>query len=395
MFSVFSRARKSLSRALSAVTGAFAIAGLAACVPSGSPTAGGGLPPGAPVQVALLVPSGSGDASVDMVAQHLQNAARLAISDLGSNRIDLRIYPTGGDAARAQSQAVKAVDDGAKIILGPLYAHEANAAGLAAASRGVSVLAFSNNPDIAGGNVFILGQTFRNTADRLAAFAVRQGKPRAMILHGNSLAGNAGRAAFEGALARAGGQLAGSRSYDVSQNGITSAMPGILAALRDTAAQTVFLTADNDKDLPLVTQFLRDGGISPPSTAIAGITRWDIPAQALTLPGLQGGWFATPDPGLYAQYQRRFQAAYGQPPHPVSSLAYDGIAAVGALIKRGGQGPLSAAALTQSSGFAGVNGIFRLRPDGTSERGLAVAGIQNGQITILDPAPRSFGGAGF
>ena len=53
------------------------------------------------------------------------------------------------------------------------------------------------------------------------------------------------------------------------------------------------------------------------------------------------------------------------------------------------------ASLTQGAGFVGVNGVFRLLNDGTNERGLAIARIQNSAVTLIDPAPRSFGGAGF
>ncbi len=106
----------------------------------------------------------------------------------------------------------------------------------------------------------------------------------------------------------------------------------------------------------------------------------------------------TPDGNVIgAAYAKtgRYQAAYGEAPHATAGLAYDGIAAIGALINRGGSNPLSANALTQGSGFAGVNGIFRLRRDGTNERGLAIATIRNNQMVILEPAPRSFRGAGF
>ena len=75
--------------------------------------------------------------------------------------------------------------------------------------------------------------------------------------------------------------------------------------------------------------------------------------------------------------------------------AYDGIAAIGALVKSGRPDALGRAALTQPSGFVGVNGIFRLRPDGSNERGLAVAEIRNGQAVVIDAAPRSFGMAGY
>ncbi|MEH7829765.1 penicillin-binding protein activator [Gemmobacter denitrificans] len=393
MLSVFTKARKSLGR-LGALAGA---ALLAACVPAGGPIGGGGqqIDPNAPVPVALLVPSGSGQATDELIARNLQNAARLAISDLGGAKIDLRVYPTAGQPAQASAMAIKAVDEGAKIILGPVYAQEANAAGVAVAGRGVNVLSFSNNTDIAGGNVFVLGATFQNSADRLGRFVVRAGKGRAGILYGNDLPGQAGRTALASGIQRAGGQIVFQQGYEVSQNGITAAVPGIVAGLRNVGAQSVFMTANTSTDLPLVSQMLRDNGIVPPSTALVGLTRWDIPAQSVSLPGLQGGWFALPDPGLSAQFQSRYQAAYGEPPHQLAGLAYDGIAAIGALVKQGNRNAVTAQALTQGSGFVGVNGIFRLRPDGTNERGLAIATIQNNQLTILEPAPRSFAGAGF
>ena len=126
-----------------------------------------------------------------------------------------------------------------------------------------------------------------------------------------------------------------------------------------------------------------------------GLTRWDIPAAALQLPGLQGGWFAMPDRNLTQAYESRFRAAYGESPHALSGLAYDGISAIAALVKTRGADALSKGALTQNAGFVGVSGVFRLRSDGSNERGLAIAEIRNGQAVVIDPAPRSFGGAGF
>lgn len=390
MLSFLSRARKSVGR-LAAVVAATA---LAACQPAATGL-GPSVDPSAPVPVALLVPAGSGQASDELLARSLQNAARLAISDLGNIRIDLRVYNTAGQPAQAQAMASKAIDDGAKIILGPVFAQEANAAGVAAAARGVNVLAFSNNPDIAGGNVFILGPTFQNTAARLAGYAVRQGKSRIMIVHDQNQAGQIGRAAIEQGVRRAGGSVVAVGSYEFSQNGVVQAVPQIAAAAQANNAQALFLTADTAGALPLVSQLLSENGLGPAATQFIGLTRWDIPAATLALPGVQGGWFALPDPALYQQYQSRYQTAFGEPPHPISGLAYDGIAAIGALIKQGRSNALTGAALTNGAGFVGVNGIFRLRPDGLNDRGLAVAQIRDSQIVIIDPAPRSFGGAGF
>jgi ABC-type branched-subunit amino acid transport system substrate-binding protein len=345
--------------------------------------------------VALLVPAGSGQAGDELLARSLQNAARLAIADLGAVKIDLRVYNTAGQPAQAQAMATRAIDEGARIILGPVFAQEANAAGVAAAAKGVNVLAFSNNPDIAGGNVFILGPTFQNSAARLAGYAVRQGKGRIMVVHDQNAAGLLGRAAIERAVAANGGQIVGVGSYEFSQNGVVQAAPQIVAQARAASADALFLTADTAGALPLVTQLLADNGMSPAVTQFIGLTRWDIPQATLALPGVQGGWFALPDPSLYQQYQSRYLAAFGEAPHPISGLAYDGIAAIGALVKQGRSNALTGAALTTGAGFVGVNGIFRLRSDGTNERGLAVAQIRDRQVVIIDPAPRSFGRAGF
>lgn len=394
MLSAIRRARKSLAQLVLRFGFVLPAFLLAACVPAGGPVASGpGTGGSGPIQVALLVPSGSGQASDAILAQSLENAARLAMADLKGVTIDLRVYQTGANPGQAQAMATRAMDEGAKIILGPVFAQEANAAGVAAAGRGISVLAFSNNTEIAGGNVFVLGPTFQNTARRLASYAVRQGKNRIMVVHDNNTAGNLGKEAIQKGVAAAGGTVVAVAGYEFSQNGVTSAAPTIVRTAKEAGASALFLTADTAGALPLLSQMLIDSGIDRSTTKFLGLTRWDIPAATLSLPGVQGGWFALPDPALYAQFQSRYQAAYGEAPHPIAGLAYDGIAAIGALARANKD--LGPRGLTQNAGFVGVTGIFRLRADGTNERGLAIAEIRNNQVVVIDSAPRSFSGAGF
>lgn len=369
---------------------------LAACEPMPGTLGGGpGIDTRAAVPVALLVPAGSGNTGDETLAKSLRQAADLAISDLNGVKIDLRVYNTGGGAAQAATAASKAVDEGAKIILGPVFAESANAAGLAVADRGVNVLSFSNNTDIAGGNVFVLGPSFPNTANRLASYAASQGKRRILVVQDQTPAGDVGARAIQAAIGRSGATLAGVASYPFSQQGVVDAMPAIAGRVKAGDVDALFLTADTAGALPLLAQMLPENGVSPAQTKFIGLTRWDIPPATLALPGLQGGWFALPDPSLNNRFRERYQAAFGEAPHPIAGLAYDGIAAIGALVKSGRSDALTKGALTQPSGFVGVNGIFRLRPDGTNERGLAVAEIRNGQVVVIDAAPRSFGMAGF
>jgi hypothetical protein len=368
---------------------------LAACEPVVTGGPGPRIDAGGPVRVALLVPGGSGQAGDEAIAASLENAARLAVSDLGAVQIDLRVYNTAGRADQAASQAVTAVTEGAQIILGPVFAENARAVGAALQGTGVSVLSFSNNPAVAGGNVFILGPTFDSAARRLATHAAANGRGRVLAVHERTEAGELGRATIASAVAGAGGSLAGAEGFDFSQQGVVEAVPRIADAARAGGAEALFFTSNTAGALPLLVQLLPENRAGPDLYQYIGLTRWDIPEAILALPGVQGAWFAIPDPAMTAQFDARYQSAYGRAPHPIAGLAYDGMAAVGALIRSGRPDALSRAALTQGSGFAGVNGVFRLLPDGTNQRGLAVAQIRDRQVIVIDPAPRSFAGSGF
>ena len=390
MFAVFTFVRKAFSMGFLLVLGLF----LAACETGGISSGGPSIDTSKPIPVALLVPKGSGQSGDAILAQSLENAALLAISDLQGINIDLRVYDTAGSADTAAAVATQAVGEGAKIILGPVYAEAANAVGKAVRGKNINVLAFSNNPAIAGGNVFILGPTFANTANRLTRYAAAQGKANIVVVHGSDAAGVAGQSAIQSAINGSPAKLGGAVSYDLSQQGVIDAVPRVRDTVASAGADALFLTATTAGALPLFSQLLPESGVSRETVQYIGLTRWDIPPQTLELPGVQGGWFALPDPSAAQQFSSRYSAAYGGVPHPIGGLAYDGIAAIGALVGAGRADALSGAALTQGAGFQGVSGIFRLRSDGTNERGLAVATIQNNQVVVIDPAPRSFSGGG-
>lgn len=395
MFAVFLSARKAMHRLAALCT----VLIVAACQPVSLGGSGGNtgqsIDPGAPVAVALLVPHGSSSAQEAALARDLENAARLAVADLQGVRIDLRVYGTAGQAGQAQQAALNAAADGAKIILGPLHAESANAVAVAMAPKNINVLAFSNNSSIAGGNLFVLGQTFDNTADRLAKYAVRQGKRRILAVHSNNLAGELGKQAIQKATAAAGGTLVGTVAYEFSQQGVVAAVPQIAATARSTNTDAIFMTANTAGALPLFSQMLSETGLDPANMQYIGMSRWDKPAQTLDLPGVQNGWFAMSDPNRSARFAARFQEANGNTPHAIAGLAYDGITAIGALAKSGQGDALTRSGLTQSAGFQGVDGVFRLRADGTNERGLAVASVRDKKLVILEQAPNSFGRAGF
>jgi hypothetical protein len=238
----------------------------------------------------------------------------------------------------------------------------------------------------------VLGNTFENTAERVLQFAAAQGRNRVLVTHSTAEAGQVAASAVASAARGTGAQITGTVGYELSQAGIAAAIPTIAERARATSSNAIFLTGDTAGDLPVISQLLSEAGVGGEEFRYLGLSRWDIPAEALALPGLQGGYFAVPPPAPVAQFRSRYAATYGAQPHPLAGLAYDGIAAVGAIAASGAV--VNRNTLTARSGFAGTNGVFRLRDDGSIQRALAVAQIVNRQAQVVSPAPTRFGGAG-
>ncbi|MFY0692336.1 MAG: penicillin-binding protein activator [Paracoccaceae bacterium] len=398
MINIFARTRKGPDTGLAtAFTTALRRAGLlAACTVLAAcnvDLGGGGatVDQSRAVQIALLVPYGSETPGDATLAASLENAARLAATDLGGG-VEISVYPTAGAPETAALAAAQAVDDGADVILGPLRSDAAAAAAVQTRGSGVNVLAFSNNSQIAGGNLFVLGNTFDTISDRVVSFAVAQGRSRVAVVYPETTVGRIAYNAIARAAARSGASLVGESSFEFSQQGIIEAIPAMAQTVKSSGANALMLTSDSTGALPILAQLLPENGVDPELIQYLGLSRWDVPAETMSYPGLQGGWFALPDPDLVAQFNGRYQATFGEPPVALAGLAYDGVAAVGALAAEG-LAP-TAGNLMQGSGFAGVNGVFRFNADGTNERALAVVQIANSQVEIIDPAPKFFSTGG-
>ncbi|MEC7669332.1 MAG: ABC transporter substrate-binding protein, partial [Pseudomonadota bacterium] len=230
---------------------------------------------------------------------------------------------------------------------------------------------------------------------RLVSYGARNGKKNIAVLYQNNVAGQLGRNAIQGAATRNGGQVVAAEGYDLNTESLTAAIGRVKSTTSGGAADSLYLTDSWDGGLSVVLQLAPEQGVSPASTQYAGITRWDVRSDGFKLPGIEGAWFAIPDNASTAAFEQRYAARYGAQPHALAGLAFDGVAAVGALLKKGRNDALTRSALTQGAGFQGASGVFRLLNNGTNQRAMGVATVRNQQVVILDPAPRSFGGAGF
>jgi branched-chain amino acid transport system substrate-binding protein len=125
---------------------------------------------------------------------------------------------------------------------------------------------------------------------------------------------------------------------------------------------------------------------------LLGTGLWDDP-QIFSDAALQGAWFAAPETTGYRTFAARYRARYGRDPVRTATLAYDAVSLVAALVKTQGPQRFSDQVLTNTSGFSGIDGVFRFRADGTNERGLAVLRVASGGGQPVSPAPRAFSGS--
>jgi ABC-type branched-subunit amino acid transport system substrate-binding protein len=353
--------------------------------PTQLPETSGALPPSpnGKITVGLLLPL-SGPSGT--LGQAMLDAAEMALYDLAGEQLQLLTRDTKGtpDGARAAAQQV--LGQGAQLILGPLLAPEVSAVKPVAETGHVPIIAFSTDATLAGEGTYLMGFLPSEEVVRVTSYAHAQGHNRFAVLAPSTPYGQVIAEAVRSAVEANGAVLSRVEFYDPGVNGMA-------AAVRRFAGQGVdydalFLPEGGARIKSLAPQ-LPYFKIDPDQVKFLGTGLWDDPSIG-TEPSLDGGWYAAPAPSARAAFERRFAQLYGHSPPRLATLGYDATA-LAAVLSRAPQGAdFSDQALTNPNGFSGLDGIFRFRPDGLVQRGLAILQVQRGGNAILDPPPQSF-----
>jgi hypothetical protein len=334
------------------------------------------------VKVGLILPlSASGNAGV--AAQSMKNAAEMALAEFQNPNIQILIKDDGGSPSGAQAGAQQAVDEGAEIMLGPLFAASVPAVAQVARTRGISVIAFSTDSSIAGRGVYLLSFLPESDVNRIVEYSASIGKKSYAALLPENAYGNVVEAAFKTAVSRRGGRIAAFEKYGGDRAGPARTVAQALGSA------DALMIADDGESVVATAEALTTAGANRRNIQLLGTGLWDNP-RVFSNPNLQGGLYAAPDPAGFRAFSGRYRTRYGNEPVRTATLAYDAVALVAALARQGGQ-KFSQDVLTNPSGFAGIDGLFRFRPDGTNERGLAVMRVGSTGGVAVAGSPKSFG----
>jgi ABC-type branched-subunit amino acid transport system substrate-binding protein len=335
------------------------------------------------VKVGLILPlSASGNAGV--AAQSMKNAAEMALAEFQNPNIQLLIKDDGGSTQGAQQGAQQALDEGAEIILGPLFALSVPATAQLARTRGVSMIAFSTDSSVAGRGVYLLSFLPESDVNRIIDYSASIGKRSYAALLPDNAYGSVVEAAFKQAVGRKGGRVVAFTKYTADRAGAARAVAPQLGS-----ADALFIADDGDSVVAMA-DALTAAGANLKNIQLLGTGLWDNP-RVFAAPALQGGLYAAPDPSGFRNFSTRYRTRYGSDPVRTATLAYDAVALVAALARTQGQQRFAPDVLTNPSGFAGIDGLFRFRADGTNERGLAVMRVgPTGGVPVAG-SPKSFG----
>lgn len=350
--------------------------------PGGPPQQGATIGAG-PVKVGLILPLSAGG-NAGLAAQSLRNAAEMALAEFKSSEIQLLIKDDAASPQGAQQAAQQAVAEGAEIILGPVFAQLVPAAAQAARARGIPVIAFSTDSSVAGRGVYLLSFLPESDVNRIVEYSVSIGKRAFAALLPDNPYGAVVEAAFKPGVPRRGGRVVAFEKYGADHS---APARNIAQALGRADA---LLLADEGDSVVAVADALTAAGARLNNIQLLGTGRWDNP-HVFASPALQGGLYAAPDPAGFNAFVGRYRAKYGSDPTRTATLAYDAVALVAALARTQGAQRFSPEVLTNPSGFAGIDGLFRFRSDGTNERGLAVMKVTTGGGVAVAGSPKSFG----
>ena len=337
------------------------------------------------IRVGLILPlSAQGNAGV--AAQSMKNAAEMALAEFKEPNIQLLVKDDGGSPQGAQAAAQQALGEGAEIIIGPLFAQSVSAVGAVARGRNIPVIAFSTDSSVATRGVYLLSFLPESDVKRIVDFAVSRGKRSFAALLPDNAYGTVVEAAFQQEVARRGGRVVALEKYPLDPSRMGEAVRRVAQAAG--RADALFLP-DGADAVPQVVAQLEANRVNLKRLQLLGTGLWEEP-RIFQTPALAGGWYAAPDAAGFRSFATRYRGRYGQDPVRTATLAYDAVALVAALVKTQGAQRFSEQILTNSSGFAGIDGVFRFKADGTNERGLAVLRVAPGGGQVVSPAPKAF-----
>ena len=347
-------------------------------------------------KIGLLLPIGSENRNLSYLGKSLRDAAFLAEEDLVDSSLEIKTYDTLGKSKEGLIAFNLALEEKNEIVIGPLVPSITKAISKNFPFNNLKVISLSSDPSVNGTNIFLLGDTITNRANNLIRFAINNDKYRFALINPTKYEKIELSTILINKINMNRGIVTFSTNYSEDISEISDKAQTIKQKLKSTDTDVIIFTGTPNQrmthlaaELADITKSKTESGVQ-----IMGLSSWNNSTSILSEPAFQHSWFTMPDYRFRKFYENKFIKKFGYRPHPKSNLTYDAIAALGVLEKNLKNRNINHSnkfeGLFNSSGFIGIDGIFRFNYDRIAEKELSVIQITNGQPKILKQARNSF-----
>lgn len=371
-------------------------------------------------RVGILLPL-SGEAS--RYGQGLKKASMLALEDVKNPNLILQYYDTKSTPEGARVAIENALNQKAKVILGPLKSSSVAAVAPAAKARNVPVIAFSTSEKVLEPGIYTLGLLVDEQVDRIVSYAAGQGRSRLALLLPDNETGIA--------VARAALNSAGRNQIQVTRIAFyppnTSDFSDVLKKMTDYGSrnsrmqsmraglETKARAGDAEAQRALKQTTANDaiGGVDfdmvliPESgarlkSAVAMFSYYDVAAPQVKFLGtsiwetsklnnettLIGSWYPAMSRSHSDYFNNKYSNVFGERASSLYTLAYDAVALSNAMATQSGSD--ETAQITNPDGYVGLNGMFRIFGNGHNQHSMNIMEVTKSGDAIVDAAPKRF-----
>ena len=307
------------------------------------------------------------------------------MGDFGNQRIQLVVKDTKGQAAEAQAKATEATQEGASLILGPLFAANVSAASGIAQPARVPIIAFSTDTSVAKRGVYLFSFTPQSDTRRIIEYAGSQGRRSVLAFLPSNAEGTLRESVLRQTAGRNGMQV-NVVKYAVTREGVELAVQQAVTTVQ--TSDTIYIPDGGAIPATVLTSLQRSG-VSLAGKQILGSGKWESVRKNNN--ALEGALYPGRDTSRFTQFATRYQTKFGSAAGVNAALAYDAITLAVELVRLDPTNSFSTRNIESSRGFRGTNGLFRIQSSGVTQRGLAIYKVQGGQGVLAEPAISSFG----
>ncbi len=376
-------------------------------------------------RVGMLLPL-TGKAS--KYGQGLKNAALMALDDVQNDRLILQFYDTQSTPSGARVAVENAIAQNAGLIIGPLMSSSVSAIKDETTYKDIPVIAFSTDKNILEPEVYTLGLLIDEQVNRIISYAAAQKRSRfALLLPDNQTGLSIARAAVKAAMennveitrisfytpetTNFSEPVKALTDFDVrsqrlkkirnqltlqANSGSVNAKQALkrmerIQALGDVDFDAVLIPESGAR---LRSAFSMFGyyDVYAPKVKFLGTTVWENTSLNRETMA-SGAWYPALSRTHGDYFSRKYKELFGENPQSLYSLAYDAVALAASLsAKEAGELNTFIAA---PEGYIGINGLFRLFPDGTNEHSLDIVEITENGDKVIQSAPQKFSSLNF